>query len=295
MKMRSFLVCLFASLTALHAQVTPIKWVTIGNSITFGTGTTPGSLAGGVTSYTNSYPARLALKLGSGYKLQNDGVNSLQMLKSGNHPYWTQGKLDSVFAFKPDIITICLGTNDSKPRNWKDSANFVRDYTAFVDTLSGISSHPQIWLCLPPPSFQAIPSPVNWNDTSTHDGNVIKNSIIPRIIQVAVAKGLQVIDLQTPLANRQSAFISDGVHPNNAGADSIASIIYRTYIASTAISPYLNPFSQQTSFRARLVPVLFPSQPVEGQIFSLDGKAVRPAGQKIGAGIYLMNAEKPQK
>ena len=283
----SFAFALSALVTGTQAQTsTPIRWVTIGNSITFGTGTTPGSVQGGVTSYTNSYPNRLALKLGSGYKLQNDGVNSMQVLKSGNHPYWTQGRLDSVFAFKPNIITICLGTNDSKPRNWRDSVNFVRDYTAFVDTLADISSHPKIWLCLPTPSFQAVPSPVNWNDTSTHDGNVIKNSIIPRIRQVAAAKGLHVIDLQTPLANRSNLF-GDGVHPNNAGADTIASIIYRTYIATVGILPQTHAV-QNPGTKSRLIPVLSPSLRGEEQLNSLDGKSIPTDGTPLPAGTYIL-------
>lgn len=158
------------------------------------------------------------------------------MLKSGKMyvtdapgagSYWTQGKLTNVFALNPEIITILLGTCDSKPMNWADSANFIRDYTAMIDTLSTISPKPQIWLCLPCPAW------VTTTTATDISGATIKNSIIPRIKQVAATKGLGIIDLNTPMINFQSLF-PDNIHPNDVGADSLAAIIYRTY-TSTAV------------------------------------------------------------
>jgi lysophospholipase L1-like esterase len=140
----------------------------------------------------------------------------------GSGSYWTNGKLGIVFALKPDIITIALGTNDSKVMNWPDSANFIRDYTALIDTLSAISSKPQIWLCLPCPAWTTGTAP------NTIQGSVIQNSIIPRIKQVAAAKGCATIDFYTLMAGRQNMF-PDNLHPNSAGADSLAAIIYRAY------------------------------------------------------------------
>ena len=224
--------CLLIATSTTHAQVSrPIKWVTIGNSITFGTGTTPGSVTGGAVSYTNGYPYRLAARLGPAYSLENDGINSMQVLKSGNHPYWTQARLPQAFLFQPDIVSVTLGTNDSKPINWDDSVNFVRDYTAFVDTLRGMSSHPQVWAGFPPWCGQTETKPINWNDTSTHYETTIRTSIIPKIQQVAAAETLNTIDLHTPMTSKTNLYIGDIVHPNNAGADTLAAIIYRTFLS----------------------------------------------------------------
>jgi lysophospholipase L1-like esterase len=213
----------------VQAQVsTPVKWSCIGNSITQGIYAT--------------YEGKLDTLLGTNtvtpgfagnFTIENDGVSSMTLLKSGRssttdaagaYSYWTHGKLANVFAFQPDVITIMLGTNDSKRLNWADSANFVRDYTALVDTLSAMTSHPQIWLCLPCPCWST--------DTSAAGirGTVIKNGVIPRIQQVATAKGLNTIDCNTPLTN-SSALFPDAIHPNNAGCDSLARIIYRAYFA----------------------------------------------------------------
>ena len=62
----------------------------------------------------DAYPVKLNGYLGSGYSVENDGVSGCTLLKKGNKPYWTQGRLPQVFAFKPHIVTIKLGTNDSK-------------------------------------------------------------------------------------------------------------------------------------------------------------------------------------
>jgi lysophospholipase L1-like esterase len=210
-----------ACLTPTDPNNTPahrIKWACIGNSIT-----------------ALTYPQKLDSLLGPSYSVENDGVSTMTMLKSGRnattdaagaYTYWTQGKLANVFALAPDIITIALGTNDSKPLNWADSANFVRDYTAMIDTLSTISSKPQIWLCLPCPAW------VTTTGVADISGSTIKNSIIPRIKQVATAKGLNVIDFNTPMTNFQSLF-PDNIHPNDIGSDSLAAIIYRTYAAKS--------------------------------------------------------------
>jgi acyl-CoA thioesterase-1 len=214
--LRLFFIFTITVLAGSQAQVsTPVKWACIGNSITAG-----------------EYPGKLATYLGTSYKVQNDGMGGTTLLKSGkNTPtdapgawsYWKYGhKLDSVFAFKPDIITIALGTNDSKAMNWQDSANFIRDYTALIDTLSLISSKPQIWLILPCPAWVPTSNPPDIS------GSTIKNSIIPRIKQLAAAKNLNTIDLNTPMTNFQGLF-PDNVHPNSAGADSLAALIYRAY------------------------------------------------------------------
>jgi lysophospholipase L1-like esterase len=206
-----------------QAQVsTPVKWACIGNSITAGI-------------FPNAaYAPKLAVLLGPSYTVENDGVSSMTLLKSGkvgavtdaqgSGSYWTHGKLSNVFTLKPDIITIALGTNDAKMMNWVDSANFVRDYSALIDTLMTISSKPQIWLCLPCPCWVT--------DTSANQirGSIIKNNIIPRIKQVATTKGVNTIDFYTPLANFQSHF-PDNIHPDSIGGDSLAAILYRTYAA----------------------------------------------------------------
>jgi acyl-CoA thioesterase I len=189
-----------------------IHWSAVGNSITANSG----------------YTGKLEKLLGPAYKVENDGVSGCTMLKKGNTPYWTRGKFTQVWAFKPDIVSIKLGTNDSKPVNWNThKGEFLADTRAMIDTLAGLASKPLLFPCYPVPAFQKNGA---WSVDGINDP-VIKDEIMPKIKQAADEKGLTVMDLHTPLEKRGDLFETDGVHPDagESGADSIAVAMFRTY------------------------------------------------------------------
>jgi acyl-CoA thioesterase I len=196
-----------ASLSAQPAV--PIRWAAIGASITAGSG----------------YPAKLQALLGPAFQVENEGVSGCTMLKQGDFPYWTKGRLPQTFAFKPDIVSIDLGGNDAKPQNWdahKDE--FVPDFLAMIDSLGKMPGKPKIFPSTPQPSFLR-----NGQYAFGISNIVIKNEIIPKVRQIALERKLDLIDSHTPWENLD--LTSDGVHPDpaKAGADSIAAFIYRTY------------------------------------------------------------------
>lgn len=193
------------------------KIACVGNSITYGYGLNDPS--------SQSYPGKLQKLLGtSNYNVQNYGVSATTLSKNGDNPYWRNGKLPQVFAFQPDIITIKLGTNDTKPQNWENlgsGSQFKTDYLAMVDTLATMPSHPKIYLILPVPVFPN-PTAVSWG---IRDSVIQKE--IPIIKEVAVARSLTVIDANTPLKNFPQFFKVDGVHPDSSGEDTLAHIVFR--------------------------------------------------------------------
>ncbi|MDB5050959.1 MAG: Alpha-L-fucosidase [Fibrobacteres bacterium] len=199
---------------AIHTAAAQIKIACIGNSITEGT------VVGG---NANAYPAALQKLLGTGYLVQNDGVSSTTLLKSGDTPYWTKGKLKDAFTFQPDIITMKLGTNDTKPQNWDaHKQDFKKDCLAMIDTLGSMASHPKIWIVLPVP---VIKSSYGINDTALQ-------KIIVILKQVAMEKNLPIIDANTPLKGKAQLFMDDGVHPNQAGEDTLGHVFYRALTAA---------------------------------------------------------------
>jgi acyl-CoA thioesterase I len=206
------LVTLFALLLCLAGCAThpsgPVRVACVGDSITFGSGVEGRE--------SNSYPAVLQRLLGGNFEVQNFGVSGATLLKKGDHPYWNEEAFKQATAFKPNIVVIKLGTNDSKPQNRTNIAEFASDLRAMVDHFVALETKPRIYLCLPVPVFQT-----QWgiNEES------VANEVIPAIKKVAAEKKLTVIDLHTALADKKEMF-PDDVHPNAVGAKLIAQTIH---------------------------------------------------------------------
>ncbi|MGD0090460.1 MAG: GDSL-type esterase/lipase family protein [Planctomycetota bacterium] len=179
----------------------------IGDSITFG--------AGVENREVNNYPAVLGKLLGEKYETRNFGVSGTTLLKKGDNPYWKQGAFKAATDYQPNIVVIKLGTNDTKPQNWKHKDEFVADLEAMLDHFAALPSKPKIFLCLPAPAYAT-----QWgiNEKGITEG------VIPAVQQAAKAKNLPVIDLHTALSNHPEMF-PDKIHPNVAGAALLAKTV----------------------------------------------------------------------
>ena len=181
-----------------------IRVACIGNSITDGHGIDMATAYG--------YPALLQKKLGEDYWVKNFGVSARTMLNKGDFPYMNELAWRDALAFKPDIVVIKLGTNDSKPHNWQYGQEFKQDLQQMIKALGKA----KIYLCTPIPAFKST-----WDISDS----VITNSIIPIQQEVARKNKLQVIDLHTLMANDEELVQPDGIHPNNKGVAKMADII----------------------------------------------------------------------
>ena len=180
----------------------------IGNSITDGYGIDMAEQQG--------YPAQLQRLLGSSYHVRNFGVSSRTLLNKGDHPYQQEEAWRAALAFRPDIVLIKLGTNDSKPENWQYHQDFASDLQQMIDALKANGHAPRIVLCTPIPAFKPT-----WNISDS----VIVNGITPIINKVAKKNKLQVIDLHTLYAADGDKMLSDGIHPDAKGCRRMAEII----------------------------------------------------------------------
>ena len=173
----------------------------VGNSITCGLG----------LSWTQkAYPALLDSLLGSADTVGNFGVSGKTMLKKVGDAYWTQGAFDSARAFLPAQVVIELGTNDIKPYIWAYySGDFEADYKSMLDTFQHLSSSPRMWMCLAPPASNS-----SWG---MYDTTVV-DELNPRIREVALERGANLIDLHAAMRGHWEWFQSDSVHPDSAGA-----------------------------------------------------------------------------
>ena len=202
-------ICVFASTWSAceAAREAPKRIACVGDSITFG--------AAIKDRTKNCYPAQLGRMLGEKFEVRNFGVNGATLLKKGDKPYWKLKAYANARDFQPEVVVIKLGTNDSKPRNWKHKEEYVADYVALIESFRKLGSKPVVWLCYPVPAY-----PGRWGITD----KVMKEEVMPRLDEVAKKSGCKVIDLYSALSEKKEMF-PDLVHPNAKGATLIAEAV----------------------------------------------------------------------
>jgi MYXO-CTERM domain-containing protein len=220
-------VALAAALSSSRAQAQvrmPTHVACVGDSITYGYAASSASAA---------YPSVLQTLFGSSVQVKNYGHSSATMLSVGDLPYQNQTEYTAATTFASgagatavvDVI-IMLGTNDSKSYNWMvgtgtRAQQFVTDCGAMVDHFASLPTHPLVYLAFPPRAFA---------NTYGISGTIIHDQILPLIQQVATAKGVPIIDVDTPTASLSNLF-PDGVHPNDTGYTLVAQIMYDGLLA----------------------------------------------------------------
>lgn len=209
MKRNSFLIFLVILLTFSACKHEPIRVACVGDSITYGHGIRDRE--------HDTYPGILSTTLGEKYDVRNFGVSGTTTMNSTDMPYMNEQAYKDALAFNPQIVTIKLGTNDSKPYNWNKSENFKKDLKTLIESFRNLPAKPKIWLCLPVPAMGHA-----WNINDS----VIYNGVIPYIKEVAQEEGLPVIDLNTPFQGKKQYF-PDTIHPNEDGQKEIASVILK--------------------------------------------------------------------
>ncbi|MBN1997543.1 discoidin domain-containing protein [candidate division KSB1 bacterium] len=212
MKRTSFLLIsfiIFITCYPLFASLDTLRIACVGNSITYGDGIGTRAL--------DSYPYQLERLLGPGYDAENFGNSGRTMLRHGDFPLWNEVQFTNALTFKPDIVIILLGTNDSKPQNWAYKDEYIPDYIAMIDTFRTVSN-PTIYACYPPPSF---------SDAWGIRDSIITVDIMPMIDQIIDSTGVSLIDFYTPFIGKGALF-PDGIHPSTQGATVMAEIVAQT-------------------------------------------------------------------
>lgn len=184
----------------------PVRVACIGDSITEGAGTNG-----------RSYPIQLQELLGDEWRVGNFGVSGRTVLRKGDYPYWNEKAYQNALEFKPDVVIIMLGTNDTKPHNWQYEAEFVTDYRGLVKSFLDLESKPRVFICRPVPVID------QGNFGITEENIQLE---IPRIDALAKELKIDVIDMHAALKKMPELF-PDRVHPNAAGAGEMAKAAYK--------------------------------------------------------------------
>jgi acyl-CoA thioesterase-1 len=222
------LVISFLSSPARADSPQPIRVACVGDSITYG--------AGLKDRHNESYPSCLGRWMGPEYDVRNFGKSGATLLHAGNLPYIKQSQHDKALAFKPDVVVIMLGTNDSKhpgggapPNdkvidNWQYKADFVSDYEALIAEFRAANPEARIYVCYPTPCF---PGGGGIDDKTIHD------EICPLVHVVARNSRAKIIDFYQPLSGKAGLF-PDTIHPNADGAKVMAAVVYHALTGKNA-------------------------------------------------------------
>ncbi|HEX5791521.1 MAG TPA: GDSL-type esterase/lipase family protein [Luteolibacter sp.] len=171
-----------------------------------------------------NYPEQLQALLGDKWQVENFGHSGRTLLKKGDHSYWTSERYTKALEFKPDVVIIKLGTNDTKPQNWQHKAEFVSDYRELIKSFQALASKPRIYLCRPCPvigkgNFGIVESGVQEQ--------------IPLLDALAKELNLGIIDMHATLADKPE-LIPDCVHPSKEGYGLMAATAFKALTGKEA-------------------------------------------------------------
>ena len=168
----------------------------------------------------NNYPAVLQTLLGEEYHVNNYGVSSFAVQEDADRSYRTLPHYQESLAYEADYVVFMMGSNDSKPENWKGADTFKEDLLSLLDTYGDA----EIVLCTLPSAFflEGQTEGVTEHDIQP----LIVNEIAEVTRDVAAERGYTLIDIHAFTAEHPEWFSKDGVHPSNEGAAAMAQEVY---------------------------------------------------------------------
>lgn len=194
-----------------------IKVACVGDSITYGHG---------VSNWPkNNYPAVLGRLLGDDYCVLNFGVSGSAVQSTSDKPYKNTKRFEQMSDFDADVIVLMIGSNDSKPENWKGVDAFKREYNSLIDTLLSEDNTKKIYLCT-----SAMPYYTQGEEKGLMKFDISKEQVdqITDIVkEISTERNLELIDINALTAEHPGWFEKDGIHPDKDGAESIAKAVFK--------------------------------------------------------------------
>jgi lysophospholipase L1-like esterase len=215
------LYCLISPFAVKSQQ---LRIACIGNSITFGARLDKPDI--------ESYPAVVAEMLKANdylnYEIKNFGIGGATILRFGTPNLWPL--IDSLDNFKPDIVVIKAGTNETvgKPRlNWEHIGEFEKDYSDYIAEVRKVNPNCKIVICSPLDMVIQTDglSPERITDLTGRRPRIWE--LRKRIKKIASIENTFFLDLTSPFKGKANLMTKkDGVHPNKDGYQYLGSLVY---------------------------------------------------------------------
>ena len=219
-----FAFVIFCLLSPFAVKAQQLRIACIGNSITFGARLDKPDI--------ESYPAVLAEMLKTNnylnYEIKNFGIGGATILRFGTPNLWPL--IDSLDNFKPDIVIIKAGTNETvgKPRlNWEHIGEFEKDYSDYIAEIRKVNPNCKIVICSPLDMVIQTDglSPERITDLSGRRPRIWE--LRKRIKKIAKSEQVSFLDLTKPFEGKANLMTKkDGVHPNKDGYQYLGSLVY---------------------------------------------------------------------
>lgn len=172
--------------------------------------------------FARNYPSLLQKALGSGYTVNNYGKNNRTLQPDGNHPYIRSGVCRQSLSRGADVVIIMLGTNDSKPCNWKDETAFRAAYEDLLRQYEEAYPGCRVILCTPP----QVGRPTGFFALLSNACDNEKVKVISRVIRaVAADRKKEVADMSRLTEGCDDLFSFDHLHTNHQGAKAMAKLL----------------------------------------------------------------------
>ena len=196
-----------------------IKIACVGDSITYGHGVKDW--------HTNNYPAVLGDLLGDKYHVANFGQSGATLSPNGDQPYVDCEQYQLSLEYKPDILVLMLGTNDSKPENLTSEAQFFANLDNLINSYIKVNPDVKVFICTPAAAFFPAGQTEGLTNYDIQPYEVQKISNFVKGYAFAnILKIENIVDIYDLTLNHPEWFEADNVHPSNDGAKAIAVEIY---------------------------------------------------------------------
>jgi len=215
----------------------PIRVACVGDSITEGFAASEPMLM--------SYPAQLQRMLGPGYRVMNFGHSGAALVRHAyyNNSYWDTQTFRESLKSDPDIVVIMLGTNDAGNETWaRHAQDFMPTYAELIDAYErlGRGDRPRVLVAVPPPLYvEGVYGFMQQRVINEQYPELIPKIARQNKLSAPAISVHEVFQRHCPVKgdNTTCNWISDGVHPNDAGYLVIARTMMEAIVAAMQASP----------------------------------------------------------